>query len=100
MNPLCVLSSDLLAGNYFDNLCNSRCAQELRQVVFGCSVSAPKHEWLRTGLVFRDADQELGYGLKSPRNGTRGLLSVVQGHIIKHLLFEKRDKDQRPRPDM
>ncbi|XP_023711806.1 inactive ubiquitin carboxyl-terminal hydrolase MINDY-4B isoform X5 [Cryptotermes secundus] len=75
-------------------------AAELRQVVFGCSVSAPKHEWLRTGLVFRDSDQELGYGLKSPRNGTRGLLSVVQGHIIKHLLFEKRGKDQHPRPDM
>jgi hypothetical protein len=73
--------------------------QELRQVVFGCSLSAPKHEWLRTGLVFRDADQDLGYGLKSLRNSTRGLLSVVQAHIIKHLLFEKRGKDQQPQPD-
>ena len=76
------------------------CSQELRKVVFGCSVSSPKGEWLRTGLVFREPDQELGYGLKAPRNGTRGLLSVVQAHIIKHLLFEKRGKDQHPRPDM
>ncbi|PSN30665.1 hypothetical protein C0J52_26881 [Blattella germanica] len=63
-------------------------------------MSSPKGEWLRTGLVFRDSDQELGYGLKAPRNGTRGLLSVVQAHIVKHLLFEKRGKDQHPRPDM
>lgn len=84
---------------YLSPECCADCAQELRQVVFGCSVSAPKHEWLRTGLVFRDSDQELSYGLKSSCNTTRGLLSVVQAHIIKHLLFEKRGKDQQPRPD-
>jgi hypothetical protein len=74
--------------------------QELRQVAFGCSVTAPKHEWLRTALVFRDPDQELGYGLKTPRNATRGLVSVVQAHIIKHKIYKKRGKDQHPRPDM
>jgi hypothetical protein len=53
-------------------------AQELRQIVFGYSVSAPKHEWLRTGLISRDSNQELGYGLKSSHNGTRGLRNAAR----------------------
>ncbi|XP_018910116.1 inactive ubiquitin carboxyl-terminal hydrolase MINDY-4B isoform X2 [Bemisia tabaci] len=62
-----------------------------RSIVFGTSVAPPRGEWLRTGFVFRDADKELAYGLKAPRNGCRGLLSVVQAYILKQLLFERKD---------
>ncbi|KAJ8871092.1 hypothetical protein PR048_027396 [Dryococelus australis] len=71
--------------------------QGLRQVVFGTPVTTPRSEWLRTGLVFREPDQDLAFGLKAARNGTRGLLSVVQAHILKHLLFQK---DCPASPDM
>ncbi|XP_063224611.1 inactive ubiquitin carboxyl-terminal hydrolase MINDY-4B [Bacillus rossius redtenbacheri] len=69
----------------------------LRQVVFGTPVTTPRSEWLRTGLVFREAEQDLGFGLKAARNGTRGLLSVVQAHVLKDLLFHK---DCGPSPDL
>lgn len=48
-------------------------------------------EWLQTSFVFgAAAKEELPYGLRSPRNATRGLLSVVQGFILKHLLFARK----------
>lgn len=48
-------------------------------------------EWLQTSFVFGvAAKEELPYGLRSPRNATRGLLSVVQGFILKHLLFARK----------
>ncbi|KAK6644532.1 hypothetical protein RUM43_000799 [Polyplax serrata] len=65
-------------------------AVELRQIVFGSSVTPPRGEWLRMGFAFRDPDQEFSYGLKGPRNSTRGLLSVVQAYIIKYFLFDKK----------
>lgn len=38
--------------------------------------------------------QELPYGLRCPRNATRGLQSVVQAFIIKHFLFDNRPKEK------
>lgn len=38
--------------------------------------------------------QELPYGLRCPRNATRGLQSVVQAFIIKHFLFDMRPKQK------
>ncbi|KAG8284427.1 DUF4205 [Homalodisca vitripennis] len=69
---------------------NCRYVFALRTIVFGTAVAPPRGEWLRTGIVFREPDKELAYGLKAPRNGTRGLLSALQAEIIKILLFEKR----------
>ncbi|XP_046669045.1 inactive ubiquitin carboxyl-terminal hydrolase MINDY-4B-like isoform X3 [Homalodisca vitripennis] len=69
---------------------NEDMAVALRTIVFGTAVAPPRGEWLRTGIVFREPDKELAYGLKAPRNGTRGLLSALQAEIIKILLFEKR----------
>lgn len=57
--------------------------------MFGTAVAPPRGEWLRTGVVFREADKELAYGLRGSRNGTRGLLSVLQAEIIKTLIFQK-----------
>ncbi|KAE8742825.1 hypothetical protein FOCC_FOCC011563 [Frankliniella occidentalis] len=60
----------------------------LRTVVFGDAATPPRSEWSRTGLVMREPERDLGYGLRAPRNGTRGLLAVVQAYLVKHLLFE------------
>lgn len=38
--------------------------------------------------------QELPYGLRCPRNATRGLQSVVQAFIIKQFLFDNRPKQK------
>lgn len=59
----------------------------LRLTVFGACDTPPRGEWLRTGFVFRDPEKELSYGLRARRNGTRGMLSALQGYILKHLLF-------------
>lgn len=47
-------------------------------------------EWLQTSFVFGAPKEELAYGLRSPRNATRGLLSVVQGFVLKYLLFARK----------
>ncbi|KAG8311340.1 DUF4205 [Homalodisca vitripennis] len=77
----------MLSGRAFHN---RHAETALRTIVFGTAVAPPRGEWLRTGIVFREPDKELAYGLKAPRNGTRGLLSALQAEIIKILLFEKR----------
>ncbi|XP_036326184.1 inactive ubiquitin carboxyl-terminal hydrolase MINDY-4B-like [Rhagoletis pomonella] len=49
-------------------------------------------EWTQTPFTFGSPKEELSYGLRSPRNATRGLLSVVQGFILKYLLFGRRGR--------
>lgn len=64
--------------------------QELRMTAFGTASCPPRGEWIHTPLVMRPSDQALGYGLAAQRNGTRSLLSALQAHIIKWLLFDSR----------
>lgn len=63
--------------------------------MFGSAAAPPRGEWTRTAITFGSAKEELPYGLRSARNGTRGLQSVLQAFIIKHLLFDRRANDQR-----
>ncbi|KAL4706097.1 hypothetical protein ACJJTC_017877 [Scirpophaga incertulas] len=65
-------------------------AIELRMICFGTAACPPRGEWVRTPLTMRSPDQPLGYGLAAPRNGARSLLSALQAHIIKWLLFDSR----------
>ncbi|XP_038208490.1 inactive ubiquitin carboxyl-terminal hydrolase MINDY-4B [Zerene cesonia] len=65
-------------------------ATELRVTAFGTSSCPPRGEWIHTPLVMRPAEQPLAYGLAAARNGTRSLLSALQAHIIKWLLFDSR----------
>lgn len=58
--------------------------------MFGSSLTPIRGEWGRTGFVFREPESDLAYGLKGLRNGTRGLLTVVQAYVLKNLLFAKK----------
>lgn len=69
--------------------------KELRKTVFGSAAAPPRGEWTRTAITFGSPREELPYGLRSSRNGTRGLQSVLQAFIIKYLLFDRRSDDQR-----
>ncbi|RZF39071.1 hypothetical protein LSTR_LSTR006608, partial [Laodelphax striatellus] len=71
-------------------------ACELRQVVFGTAVAPPRGEWLRTSILFNTPEKENAFGLKTPKNGTRGLVAVLQAFVIKQLLFEKKDCTDPP----
>lgn len=63
-------------------------------VVFGSSASPPKVEWARTGLTLRPPNQSLSFGLRSPRNSTRGLITAVQAIMLKHFLFKTNSQDK------
>ncbi|XP_028035901.1 inactive ubiquitin carboxyl-terminal hydrolase MINDY-4B isoform X2 [Bombyx mandarina] len=65
-------------------------ASELRITAFGTASCPTRAEWICSPLMMRTPDQPLSYGLAAPRNGTRSLLSGLQAHIIKWLLFDSR----------
>ncbi|XP_043480672.1 inactive ubiquitin carboxyl-terminal hydrolase MINDY-4B [Leptopilina heterotoma] len=73
---------------------NEETCMELRMVVFGSSASPPKVEWARTGLTLRPPNQSLSFGLRSPRNSTRGLITTVQAIMLKHFLFKANNQDK------
>ncbi|XP_024879613.1 inactive ubiquitin carboxyl-terminal hydrolase MINDY-4B isoform X1 [Temnothorax curvispinosus] len=67
----------------------------LRTLVFGSCASPPKVEWARTGLTLRPYGQSLAFGLRTPRNTTRGLVTAVQAVMLKHFLFKCDKQDLR-----
>lgn len=73
-------------------------AIELRKVIFGSAAAPPRGEWTRTSITFvgvTAAKEELAFGLRSPRNATRGLQSVLQAFVLKHLLFDRRSRGEQ-----
>ncbi|XP_047036546.1 inactive ubiquitin carboxyl-terminal hydrolase MINDY-4B [Helicoverpa zea] len=75
-------------------------ATELRVTCFSSASCPPRGEWIRTPLVMRPPDQPLGYGLAAPRNGARSLLSALQAHMIKWLLFDSRPQTKDNKCDV
>lgn len=69
-------------------------AIELRQTVFGSAASPPRGEWTRTGINFGAVSGEYPYGLRTPRNATRGMQSVLQAFIIKYFIFDCKPRDK------
>ena len=51
-------------------------------------MKVPRSEWIKTGIVFHDADGLNAYGLKAIKGATKAFQLVLQAYIIKHLLFE------------
>ncbi|XP_076656094.1 inactive ubiquitin carboxyl-terminal hydrolase MINDY-4B isoform X2 [Halictus rubicundus] len=72
---------------------------DLRALVYGSSASPPKPEWTRTGLTLRPYGQNLAFGLRAPRNTTRGLVTAVQAIMLKHFLFKCNRQDVRANPE-
>ncbi|XP_012274528.1 methylcrotonoyl-CoA carboxylase subunit alpha, mitochondrial [Orussus abietinus] len=71
----------------------------LRTLVFGSCAGPPKPEWARTGLTFRTSGQSMAFGLRAPRNSTRGFVTAVQAVMLKHYLFKGNKQDNRIVPD-
>ncbi|XP_025991754.1 inactive ubiquitin carboxyl-terminal hydrolase MINDY-4B isoform X2 [Solenopsis invicta] len=65
----------------------------LRTLVFGSCASPPKVEWARTGLTLRPYGQNLAFGLRTPKNTTRSLVTAVQAVMLKHFLFKCNRQD-------
>ncbi|XP_037050294.1 inactive ubiquitin carboxyl-terminal hydrolase MINDY-4B isoform X1 [Bradysia coprophila] len=82
----------------------SEIAVELRKVVFGSAAAPPRGEWTRTPIMFGSHREysyyfkELPFGLRSPRNATRGMQSVLQAYIMKNIIFDLRPKDKKSVP--
>ncbi|XP_055305544.1 inactive ubiquitin carboxyl-terminal hydrolase MINDY-4B [Sitodiplosis mosellana] len=70
-------------------------AIELRKSVFGSASAPPRGEWTRTPLCFCSYKEEHPYGLRSPKNASRGLQSVLQAYIMKHFLFSIRPRGEK-----
>ncbi|XP_070156248.1 inactive ubiquitin carboxyl-terminal hydrolase MINDY-4B isoform X1 [Polyergus mexicanus] len=71
----------------------------LRTLIFGSCASPPKIEWTRTGLTLRPYGQSLAFGLRTPRNTTRGLVTAVQAIMLKHFLFKCDRQDLHAGPE-
>ncbi|XP_053997356.1 inactive ubiquitin carboxyl-terminal hydrolase MINDY-4B isoform X1 [Hylaeus anthracinus] len=71
----------------------------LRGLVFGSAATPPKPEWARTGLTLRPYGQTLAFGLRSPRNTTRGLVTAVQAIMLKHFLFKCNRQETHTNPE-
>lgn len=63
-------------------------------MVFGSAAAPPRGEWTRTGLIFPQPNADLSFGLRCPRNATRGLQSVLEAYIIKNFLFDNRPREK------
>ncbi|CAL7939567.1 unnamed protein product [Xylocopa violacea] len=71
----------------------------LRSLVFGNCATPPRPEWARTGFTLRPYGQSLAFGLRAPRNTTRGLVTAVQAIMLKHFLFKCNKEDTRTTPE-
>ncbi|CAK9819009.1 Probable ubiquitin carboxyl-terminal hydrolase MINDY-4 [Anthophora quadrimaculata] len=71
----------------------------LRSLVFGSCASPPRPEWARTGFTLRPYGQSLAFGLRAPRNTTRGLVTAVQAVMLKHYLFKYNRQDSHTSPE-
>ena len=60
----------------------------MNEVLYEIIFKVPRTEWIKTGIVFHDADGLNAYGLKAVKGATKAFQLVLQAYIIKHLLFE------------
>ena len=48
----------------------------------------PLPEWIKTGVVFNEAEQLYAFGLKAMKGATKSFQLVLEAYILKHLMFE------------
>ncbi|XP_063772122.1 inactive ubiquitin carboxyl-terminal hydrolase MINDY-4B isoform X2 [Pseudophryne corroboree] len=67
--------------------------QDIRKLLFGNAFQTFNYEWKKSFFKFRDAFSDLAYALEAEKGGARSIQLVVQAHIIKYLLFQKKECD-------
>ena len=66
--------------------------KKLKSVCWGGANIVPPPEWIKSGLVFHEQESVHAYGLKCVRGSSKAFQIVLQGYIMKHLLFEGKHK--------
>ncbi|XP_076454323.1 inactive ubiquitin carboxyl-terminal hydrolase MINDY-4B-like isoform X2 [Babylonia areolata] len=64
-------------------------AIELRRIVYGSVLHSFSREWRKSTIAFQDIDGPYPYGLQTLRSNSRGLALVIQGYMLKRLLFNR-----------
>ena len=60
----------------------------MKQFIFQVIFKVPRQEWIKTGIIFHEADGLNAYGLKAMKGATKSFQLILQAYIMKHLLFE------------
>ena len=64
----------------------------LKEICFGSAMAMPSSDWLRTGVVFHEAEALHAFGLKAQKGPTKAFQMVLQAYILKYLMFHKFSK--------
>lgn len=67
-------------------------AMALRQLVLGSTVHSFSREWRKATLAFQDLDGPYPYGIQTHRCNSRALALIVEGFMLKHLIFDREYK--------
>ena len=62
--------------------------QNLKTVCWGGENIVPRQEWIKSGLVFNEADSLYAFGLKAVKGATKAFQLVLEAYVLKHLMFE------------
>ncbi|XP_072034953.1 inactive ubiquitin carboxyl-terminal hydrolase MINDY-4B-like [Amphiura filiformis] len=84
-------SGDSTKANGPGNSINMEIAQGLKRVLFGSRPFLFCDEWSRSHLQWQHQRGQFPYGLFCPKDKSRGIVMVIQAHILKHLLFDNMD---------
>ena len=48
----------------------------------------PQNDWIKSGLVFNEADNVSAFGLQVDKGATKAFQLVLQAYVLKHIMFE------------
>ena len=68
---------------------NSFYLKDLKTICWGSPKIIPGQAWIH-GISFNVPEEPNGFGIKVPGGGTKGFLMVLQGLVLKHLLFAEK----------
>ena len=60
----------------------------MKKVCWGGPNIVPMPEWIKTGVVFNEADNLNAFGLKAMNGATKAFQLVLEAFVLKHLMYE------------
>ena len=60
----------------------------LKTVCWGSPNIIPRPEWIKTGVLFNEAESLYAFGLKAMSGATKAFQIVLESFVLKHLMFE------------